>query len=281
MKQTKKDVKLITTETKIGCAEKEWNDTGIIKTQRKRPNSSLNLLNQRFGNLVALERKSGRNGYLWLCRCDCGVLKWVEAYSLNSGIYKSCGCLRKPNLMGLKFGYWEIIEKTVGKNGRKAWKCKCICGKIGIHSTNKLKSGATKSCGCKREPIKENISARKPKTSLFNCIIHSYRRNAKIRGLEYSLSENEAKELFIGKCYYCGDGKRNEIKNSYESLEYNGIDRINNSIGYIKDNCVSCCKNCNFTKNNKTLKDFILWVRAVYNNTKYLNIGLDLQSQEI
>jgi len=46
-------------------------------------------------------------------------------------------------------------------------------------------------------------------------------------------------ELVKGSCYYC----------KYKSdTETNGIDRINNDIGYIKENCVTACWKCNRMK---------------------------------
>ena len=47
-------------------------------------------------------------------------------------------------------------------------------------------------------------------------------------------------ELVNSKCYYCDYSKENEVI---------GIDRVNNDIGYIKENTVPCCSNCNYMKN--------------------------------
>jgi hypothetical protein len=47
----------------------------------------------RFGHLVALARIGRRNGnVIWLCLCDCLVMKGVQAGNLRSGHTKSCGC---------------------------------------------------------------------------------------------------------------------------------------------------------------------------------------------
>ena len=45
---------------------------------------------------------------------------------------------------------------------------------------------------------------------------------------------------------------------------YNGIDRIDNTKGYLSDNCVSCCSHCNTAKMQMTYEDFRKWVTAVY-----------------
>jgi hypothetical protein len=36
---------------------------------------------------------SGQAKTMWLCKCDCGIVKKVSAYSLKSETSKSCGCL--------------------------------------------------------------------------------------------------------------------------------------------------------------------------------------------
>ena len=64
----------------------------------------------RFGKWTVLERvplehtrKNGpKNG--WLCQCDCGTRRVVEAKSLTSGASRSCGCM-----IGVQA--WHRIEK--------------------------------------------------------------------------------------------------------------------------------------------------------------------------
>ena len=56
-------------------------------------------------------------------------------------------------------------------------------------------------------------------------------------------------------CSYCG-------RLCDPSIDYyNGIDRIDNNIGYTIDNSVSCCKYCNFAKNDFLLDEFLLWIK--------------------
>lgn len=71
--------------------------------------------------------------------------------------------------------------------------------------------------------------------SLYNSCI----RSAKKRKHSFNLNINDFKELVLTKCNYCDYYKENEV---------NGIDRVNNDIGYEKDNCVSCCEICNKMK---------------------------------
>ena len=58
----------------------------------------------------------------------------------------------------------------------------------------------------------------------------------------------ECLKLFSKKCYYCG------FINQDHGI---GIDRANNSKGYIKSNCVPCCTLCNIMKKDNDLMTFI------------------------
>ncbi len=54
----------------------------------------------------------------------------------------------KPiDITGSVFGRLTVISPVSGF-GKKRWLCKCSCGNESIVVTNKLTSGATKSCGC-------------------------------------------------------------------------------------------------------------------------------------
>lgn len=54
----------------------------------------IDISNQRFGKLIAIQRvPSGiGNRTIWLCRCDCGTIKTVQTGNLRNGDTKSCGC---------------------------------------------------------------------------------------------------------------------------------------------------------------------------------------------
>lgn len=52
-------------------------------------------------------------------------------------------------------------------------------------------------------------------------------------------------------CVYCG----------HVDKGCNGLDRIDNSVGHTKDNCVSCCSLCNMTRGDRwSHEDFMLFV---------------------
>ena len=46
-------------------------------------------------------------------------------------------------------------------------------------------------------------------------------------------------------------------------IYWNGIDRVDSSLGYINENCVSCCRTCNYAKLEMNIKDFLDWVQRI------------------
>lgn len=49
-------------------------------------------------------------------------------------------------------------------------------------------------------------------------------------------------------------------------IAINGIDRIDNTCGYILGNCVPCCKHCNFAKGKMKLHEWIHWLNTTTAN---------------
>ena len=119
-----------------------------------------NLLGQRFGRLIVIERAEN-NKYgqaMWICKCDCGnITKPIQGQNLRNGNTQSCGCYNKKrisetnasNLIGKRFGRLVVKEK-VGSNSNKktVWLCECDCGNIKTIVAGDLTSGRTLSCGC-------------------------------------------------------------------------------------------------------------------------------------
>ena len=131
------------------------------------------LTGRRFGRWTVLRRapnkysKTGKSySVMWLCKCDCGVIKSVRSRALLTENSKSCGCLQKDvvssdfvDLTGQTFGYLTVVERRPSdyykKIGRKYngvyWKCRCKCGNIVDVLSYSLRIGDTTSCGCKKQ----------------------------------------------------------------------------------------------------------------------------------
>jgi len=120
------------------------------------------------------------------------------------------------------------------------------------------------------------IKKRGPRLSsgiaVFRAIVSDYKKGAYIRKLQYSLPDGYAEALLRGNCYYCGasPGKERTIHDCYGGIKYNGIDRIDNSEGYILGNVVSSCYKCNVMKHTSSKDDFIKHIRNIFSIWGYL-----------
>lgn len=235
------------------------------------------LVGQKFGMLTVIARsQTAKRGHiLWKCVCECGNEKDVRGSYLKSGSRKSCGCLNKnrflfqaENLDGQRFGRLIVLKIVRANKAGSHWLCQCDCGNKKVIAAKNLKQGYTKSCGCfKKEMI---IAAHKlePSKASFNAVFYEYRSKAKARGFEFLLSKNEFRTLTKQNCCYCGCPPSNirKTRSNNGGYIYSGIDRIDNFKGYTTENVVPCCKDCNWAKRDKSLKEFENWIKLVYRN---------------
>ena len=230
-----------------------------------------NLIGKIFGQLTVVEKS---NNGAWKCKCSCGNYKIVKTGHLNEGSVVSCGCKNKFNLIGQKFGRLKVLNLNIldSKNGRRRWNCECDCGNHHIVGTSDLKNGRVLSCGCyNSEKSSERFSKPDEETSL-NAIFRNYKANAEKRNLEFCLQKSDFEKIIKENCFYCGSSpfkivKLSRKKKNRSNYLYNGIDRIDNSRGYILDNVVSCCETCNRMKMAMKKEDFIYKVEQIYNHS--------------
>ena len=66
------------------------------------------------------------------------------------------------------------------------------------------------------------------------------------------------------KCFYCGIEPNQLYRSNDNVFVYNGLDRKDSTKGYEKDNILSCCKQCNISKNKWSLEEFMERVERIY-----------------
>lgn len=151
--------------------------------------------------------------------------------------------------------------------------CKCTCGIEKEFLSSNLNQGYTTSCGCTTRQRHGQVS--------YNSIYQAYKRGARDRNYEFNLDINKFIEIISKNCFYCNSSpkphnhylrkKSNKIRAKFETFEeawvyINGIDRIDNTKGYIIDNVVPCCSICNMAKNDLSLDEFTIWIKNLYSN---------------
>lgn len=217
--------------------------------------------------------KKDRCNY-WNCLCECGTITTVKATSLITNKTKSCGCLKKTHfidLTGKKFNKLTILlYDRKNTSNCHVYKAQCDCGKIISIEGNDVSSGRSKSCGCMR--YAKSVANAKPVESLIHNIFNQY-RGRKRHGLKFELTKEQVLKLIFDKCYYCNSEVSNTAysRNRQYSVNYNGIDRIDNNLGYVLENCVTACYKCNQAKHMLSLKSFKDWIikltKAIENKT--------------
>jgi hypothetical protein len=224
----------------------------------------LNLLNKRFHRLTVVEECFGYETAHWKCICDCGKERIVSRNYLMRGTTRSCGCLtkeinesRRLCLLGQRFRKLKVIKEQE----KGMWLCKCDCGGSKIVPTGRLRNKSIISCGCirRKSKNKREAIARRIWSNVYS---------------DSDLSFERFLEKSQLNCHYCGIIPSRVNK----EFVYNGLDRIDNSKGHTDENTVPCCTDCNYSKRDRSLDDFKLWVGLIYNHLFENNTKKDLNN---
>lgn len=155
-------------------------------------------------------------------------------------------------MLGMQINDWKILQ--IRPNKKKGYVlAQCVCGKIKEVTGRSIRTETSKNCGCKKG-IKLRNKQRIPGTdSALRACFSLYRANARRKNLQFDLNIDEFKEITSKNCYYCNIKPSNRNQRHKYIYYYNGIDRVDNNKGYIKNNIVPCCTQCNTKKGAITL----------------------------
>lgn len=233
------------------------------------------LKGQVFNDLTIIDF-SHNNKYdfkIYKCLCICGNIHYTRLSDLKSNKTKSCGCLkrRKPynsSILGQKFGNFTVISFIKKSTRGNVYDCQCDCGthmQKTFSTINNKNSGGNACIKCGRKYLKEG-------TSGLNRLIRQYKHDAKKRNYIFDLTKDEVYAITTLNCSYCGNPPSSISKSGSNSTHgdyvYNGMDRVDNNVGYIISNVVPCCNICNWMKSNLLISDFESHIIKIYNNFK-------------
>lgn len=91
-------------------------------------------------------------------------------------------------------------------------------------------------------------------------IFKTYKADARSRGFEFDLALEQFTAFWRKPCHYC-----------HGTVERIGLDRVDNSIGYVLSNLVSCCHPCNHMKRNWSREFFVEQCRRVVRIADLMN----------
>lgn len=227
-------------------------------------------IGQRFGHGVVQDcigfreigKKKIRKYPVLLLICDCGQSYETTTQHLISGKTNSCGCLRRKDLSGNRFGLTVAIKfagyKSIGKKktvDKPVWECLCDCGKTHLSLGESLSVGDVVSCGCHKIDFK-NHSSQGSKTLSIKRYFQNLRFNAKKRNIDFDITVEQIEDLLEKQNFVC------VLSGQPISLVLPttaSLDRINNDLGYHIDNIQWVHRRINYMKNTMSVADFQLW----------------------
>jgi hypothetical protein len=174
------------------------------------------------------------------------------------------------NEIGKKYGKLTVIGESDKrtKSGAMYWKCSCECGNIKDITGTLLRNGQSRSCGCNNGGVSNVDGA-------YRFLYKSIKSGAISRNLTFNISFETFKNIVHENCYICGESPK-DIHYAYNRRRYskgiefdisvvcNGLDRVDNSIGYELYNVKSCCFKCNRLKSDLSLNEFIEHINKIY-----------------
>ena len=193
-----------------------------------------------------------------------GFQKWLENPENRKRLIHSRPI---PDLTGNEWGQWIVLDFQGTLKGQSQWRIRCNgCQNEKVVAREFIgRSISCSECRAKRRvkhPEETGAAARAQ-------VYWGYLSAARKRKLEWALTEQEFFGLVEGTCYFCGCPPSMVKKSRWKSgnFAHNGIDRLNNSEGYTKENCVSCCSICNHAKHILSETEFLNWIVRVYEHS--------------
>lgn len=174
------------------------------------------------------------------------------------------------DLTGKTMGTWEIIrfshirEDHVkhGTRNRRFWNVRCInCGHERVAEKHNMVPPSGGRC--------QKCWGRKRGETGCNELYDTYIRNARNYEREFSLTMEEFAYITSSSCHYCGvepiQVKELKSESTWSTYFYNGIDRVDNDMGYVSGNCIPCCVVCNRAKNDMSYDNFMQYINRIKN----------------
>lgn len=145
------------------------------------------------------------------------------------------------DITGNRYGRLVAVRVSgKSKHNQRIWECRCDCGKTHYTLLQSLSQGLTKSCGCLNDEVRKQsmVGNQKAKThGLSKHPLYDTWSTMKQR----CTNPNNAKYYLYGGRGISFDHSWNSFENFLNDMgerpEGTTLDRLDNSLGYCKENC--------------------------------------------
>lgn len=180
------------------------------------------------------------------------------------------------DLTGQAYNQLTFLRPTEERKsgGKIVWELQCTCGNVHKAVAYAVISGETVSCGCWKKEFDKTMGERMaPKVRKHDPHISSARARwmSCYRDCEWELFYR----LSQMDCHYCGRSPHRTCNISHKKkgiseeqiskgvFTYNGLDRLDSSLGHIEGNVVPCCWDCNHMKGRRTVEEFVAHIKRI------------------
>ncbi len=156
------------------------------------------------------------------------------------------------DLTGKRYGRLTVLKRMATKNGHAAWLCRCDCGNVKSVSSNSLRRGTVKSCGCYRAELSA-LQSRMAGIARGRQLTHHGHAGTRLYCVWKSMRQRCLNPNDESYADYGGRGitvceewndyaefHKWAMKSGYDPGAAFGIctlDRIDNALGYSPENC--------------------------------------------
>jgi len=107
-------------------------------------------------------------------------------------------------------------------------------------------------------------------------LLAKYKQNSLARGITFAISDAHFFKLLGSDCTYCSAPPTTSAAKWLccvildRDFKLNGIDRVDNTKGYVKGNVAACCSKCNYIERSMSIKELYLHVIKMLPNLRKL-----------
>lgn len=200
------------------------------------------------------------------------------------------------DLTGKRFGYLTVLSRCEESGGKPKWLCECDCGNNTTASSDSLRRGRVKSCGCYRKKFIKAISQRgENEYRIENGKVFVKLPNTDLEMItDPDIWEKAKKYHWCFNCHYYAIGWINELKRQvmfhvfafpdcpvgmvHDHIDRNGLNNTRENIRFVSQS--DNCKNKSLNSKNSSgyagvywRKDKQKWRADITINRKKIHLG--------